>query len=669
MIVMEILNPVRSSLSRFISRRGFRPTAQFAVLLLLVGTVARVDATTTIQAKSLSLTDVNAAIASAADGDIVVLPAGTATWSSDLVISNKNFTLTGAGMDSTTGTTINSAVSSPGEILITWTTDNSDFTARLTNLHIHMTQASTDTGNQVTMLQVGGTAKVHLNSSNTIVGGVRVDHVRFTADSDAIAANNYTFQTVGWVTGVFDHNFLDYSSTSTGSEIMDFSQPSSTTGTTTPEGTHARSGDWSWWKDYSYGGGLSSYTDSSGHSISGNGDVDAIYIEDNIFHRNGIVLDSLKGGARLVIRHNTTWGALSGHGMETGNNSGARAAEVYNNFSTAVTVTDFNPFAVRSGGYVNFNNRITAWKNNPGIVLWLYRASATSSMIGPGDGTNFFDVNERGTISYNGYTFTAVSTPSDTRIGSVYATGATSIALPPNQFTLVGLDGGTVANKWVGFCVRNKNTALAESVGGQAQTIDATSWGFITSSTPTNPTTVTIQYSSTQNFALGPTDPWEIRRVKTFMNVPGSGKTGYLLNGGNMKNNASDPALWTDANGVLLTAPNPRWCNQAGEGVWQWGNQFRSSSSSSFVAATPISPVTASFIPGGIHNDTVKTGYPTQAGTSVNLRIGADWADPSEKVESTDANAATQAYGAPYPHPLVKTTLDAPRNLRLAPTP
>jgi hypothetical protein len=69
------------------------------------------------------------------------------------------------------------------------------------------------------------------------------------------------------------------------------------------------------------------------------------------------------------------------------------------------------------------------------------------------------------------------------------------------------------------------------------------------------------------------------------------------------------------------------------------------------------------FIPGGINNDTVKPGYPTQPNTAENLRIGADWADPTERIESTDPVAgAQQAYGGPYPHPLL---IGGPRNLRI----
>jgi hypothetical protein len=652
---------------RLLSSRALRKAVGLFAAVLL-SAVGRSNGAT-ITAVSPSLSDVTSAIASASDGDTVVVPAGTATWSSTLTISNKNITLTGAGMDSTTGTTINETISTPGALLIWWATINSDFTARLSNMHIHMMAASSDSSIQVTMIQIGGTAKVHLNSSNAVVGGVRVDHVRITADSDTIASQNYVFAAAGWVTGVFDHNFLDYSSTASGAEIMDISQPTSSTGTTTPEGTRAYFGDWSWWKDYIYGGGLSNFVDASGQSITGNGDLDAIYLEDNIFHRNGIVLDSLKGGARIVARHNTTWGGLSGHGMETGNNAGVRAMEIYNNFTTAVTVTSFNPFACRSGGYVNFNNRITAWKSNPGIVMWLYRLSATVSMIGPGDGTNFFDLNERGTISYNGYTFTPVSTPSDTRIGSVYATGTASTSPRSGQFTLTGLDGGSTANKWAGFCIRNKNTAVAESLGGQSQTVDSTSWGLIVTSTATNPTTVTMQQGASGTFTLGSKDPWEIRRVNTPMNVPGSGKTGYLLNGGSIKIDPSDPALWADSSGVLLAAPNPRWGNQAGDGVWQWGNQYRASSTDSFANVRPLAGSTASFVPGGIHNDAVKPGYPTEnndittdAGKA-NLRVGADWASPDERIEAGASNAATQAYGAPYPHPLRIGVVDPPINI------
>ena len=53
-----------------------------------------------ITAKSVSLKDVTTAVSSAVDGDTVVIPGGTATWTSGLAI-NKAITLQGNGIGNT----------------------------------------------------------------------------------------------------------------------------------------------------------------------------------------------------------------------------------------------------------------------------------------------------------------------------------------------------------------------------------------------------------------------------------------------------------------------------------------------------------------------------------------------------------------------------------------
>ena len=59
------------------------------------GLVAKVNGAV-LEAKSVSLSDVHAAIRAATDGDTVTVPAGTATWTATLNIT-KNITLQGAG--------------------------------------------------------------------------------------------------------------------------------------------------------------------------------------------------------------------------------------------------------------------------------------------------------------------------------------------------------------------------------------------------------------------------------------------------------------------------------------------------------------------------------------------------------------------------------------------
>src|SRR2546428_4626622 len=79
----------------------FLPNCLSATLMtgLLLTSSGQVEAGL-INAKSVSLADVTSAVSSAHDGDTVVVPAGTASWTSTLNIK-KGITLQGAGNDTT----------------------------------------------------------------------------------------------------------------------------------------------------------------------------------------------------------------------------------------------------------------------------------------------------------------------------------------------------------------------------------------------------------------------------------------------------------------------------------------------------------------------------------------------------------------------------------------
>ena len=80
-------------------KRSLRKLVSYLVMVLM-GTVLLHGET--ITANSVSQTDVQAAINAAQDGDTVMVPAGTATWTSNVAIpADRNITVRGAGMDST----------------------------------------------------------------------------------------------------------------------------------------------------------------------------------------------------------------------------------------------------------------------------------------------------------------------------------------------------------------------------------------------------------------------------------------------------------------------------------------------------------------------------------------------------------------------------------------
>src|SRR5439155_15423960 len=68
-------------------------------LSILLGLIGRAGAAT-IEAKSASFADVSSAVGSAKTGDTVIVPTGTATWTTPLNITD-NITLQGAGAGST----------------------------------------------------------------------------------------------------------------------------------------------------------------------------------------------------------------------------------------------------------------------------------------------------------------------------------------------------------------------------------------------------------------------------------------------------------------------------------------------------------------------------------------------------------------------------------------
>src|SRR5439155_10975484 len=72
--------------------------ALLATLLWVV--VGQTEAGVTITAGGVSLAAVQSAVSSAADGDTVVVPPGTGTWSSTLNVT-KNISLVGAGVGQT----------------------------------------------------------------------------------------------------------------------------------------------------------------------------------------------------------------------------------------------------------------------------------------------------------------------------------------------------------------------------------------------------------------------------------------------------------------------------------------------------------------------------------------------------------------------------------------
>lgn len=241
-----------------------------------------------IAATSCNQVDVQAALAVARDGDSVMIPAGTCTWTSTLrYTAPGSISIIGAGDQTITGgadktVIIDNVSHSPSDnatIEIATGPANSSF--RLSGLTLR-----------------GGSGGTTYNGALRITGlskNLRIDHVHF----DGIKGLSALLD--GWLYGVVDHCRWDMTANSV------------------DNGLRVGHKDWN---SYQFGDG--SWADATTF-----GSNRFIFMEDNVFN-NGFANDVNNGG-RLVFRYNTlTFSEFQVHGAE-GRYRAPRAWEVYGN--------------------------------------------------------------------------------------------------------------------------------------------------------------------------------------------------------------------------------------------------------------------------------------------------------------------------------------------------
>jgi hypothetical protein len=300
---------------------------------------------TTVNANSASQSDVADAIASAADGDTVIIPGGTVTWTRTLPVT-KAITLKGAGVGSTI---IKDGVQKGA--LVDWTLA-ADQLSRMTGIEFQ------DGGRINTAFAPGGI--LHVGGSNTNGSRFRFDHCKW---------NNLNGVPVfDTVIGVIDHNTFVQDRNQTAIYIY---------GST--------------WNGQNFG-------DGSWAASTGFGSSQFLFMEDNTFTHNiqstRVVTDAY-AGARFVVRHNSIFDAFVGnHGTEsTRRDRGGRAMEVYNNTFTGTNLNRLVGSA-RSGGVLFHDNSVSGFWDSPVFALNNFRSFFTFDIWGGADGTNAWDVNE-----------------------------------------------------------------------------------------------------------------------------------------------------------------------------------------------------------------------------------------------------------------------------------
>jgi hypothetical protein len=275
----------------------------------------------TIIAASTSRSDVAAAIASAADGDTVQIPAGNSTWSSTLTIT-KAITLKGAG-------TNNTFIRYHGNILDL--SPSNDLPARVSGIYFDLFPFQNGNGGDISAIRVDST-----------ITNLRIDHCYFRGGKRTLffPAKSY---------GVTDHctfldSNLDASPTMAGSDF----------------------GNTSWREPIQPG------------------TTKTMVIEDCQFVRDDAMTDDpnevIYGwiGARCCFRYNTVLqtatqrplAAIDAHGYNSGWGRGTRFYEVYNNtFHCAYT---YRFCALRGGTHIFYNNKFIEDQSSSAAVMALY---------------------------------------------------------------------------------------------------------------------------------------------------------------------------------------------------------------------------------------------------------------------------------------------------------
>jgi len=291
-----------------------------------------------INAVSCSKADVDTAIASASDGDVVNVPSGSCVWSSRVTITNKAFSLIGAGI----GNTVIDAQDTVIPCFLNWTTHNTGgnpagFT-RLSGFTITSTANCVGGASNLAMIHVKGTSH-----------NVRLDHLSMSAP------NTQLISIYDDVRGVGDHNTFTF-----------------------PAGAGGINRHMTVCTHKQWGAPGTDYGDTSWGTASSWGSVDAWYWEDNVFDNQmvssggftpGIYGTDEFGGCRVVYRFNTLHNtSLQTHGTESsGRIRGYRHYEGYRNTWTWDYLVPWpGVLAHRGGSFRDFDNAVTVM-SGPGL--------------------------------------------------------------------------------------------------------------------------------------------------------------------------------------------------------------------------------------------------------------------------------------------------------------
>jgi hypothetical protein len=442
--------------------------AFFVALLLAVSGAVQAA---TINARSPSFADVSTAVASAAKGDTVVVPAGTASWTTTLLI-NKPITLIGQ----TTVDYSNETANNRTIILDDVKPRNPNVKPRNPIIHANVIAGDMTVEPTVPLLQIKGFT---FRGSPNSPSGSNIAAIQLTGTCPAVRISNCHFDslyqrsiyTFGWIYGVMD-NCLH--------TLTHFTQ-TGVIGMATYNGQ--KNGNGSWTEDPHWG----SYK--------------FFFMENNVVHnlfKKGGNLDA-KRGARYVVRYSKIYDGsfIQTHGTEGDPDRGCRAIEFYNNICTRSADGPGSPGGLRSGNILFHDNQYRgAALKHPALALVAFRTLVNFQPWGLASGANSWDENDSHGLYASG------------RAATASVVGATK------GDTSFNVAGDLSAYNKGGYSIRNTRTGLGSVI--LAAVYNSTA----------NRTLITCAYSPSWKIAevsFSPGDPFEIRRVLRVLDQTGLG--------------------------------------------------------------------------------------------------------------------------------------------------
>jgi hypothetical protein len=450
----------------------------------------------TIKASSPSLKDVQTAISSAVNGDTVIVPAGTAAWTSTLVIS-KGITLIGqTTTDSVAGTAVDKTIIQDNVVRVSGSGGNPIIRVdSVLGQKYDISGLSFQSGPSTTPNSNGA---IRLNGNSH---SLRLHHCHFQSlKNQAIVVAIW-----GAIWGVADHNVLELLRSESFTFYMD-NWPN-------PDGSAGVNGDGSWATPTNLG--------SQGF----------FFVEDNYlvnttrtvgtFNQLAGNTDDLHGG-RWVFRHNHCYDiAIETHGTENGRCHGGRAREVYNNdFHNAHA---HGTGGIRSGVTISHDNTYDGVQPTHGTTLQALRSifswtPKTGSPWSGGSGDNPWDSNDtrNGSFTENGFSYNPVDGLYDS--GTVVSGSSTS---------LVDTTKSWAPNQWQYFTAKrlsDNQVALIKS--------------------NTSNTLTVVYYTDSGGGAIWKAgDRYQIHRALILLDQPGRGQ-GDLITGTPPMNSTTRKAGW-----------------------------------------------------------------------------------------------------------------------------